>query len=142
MKTYTATPSTIKRDWFVIDANGKILGRMASAIAHRLRGKHKPQYTPHMDTGDFIIVVNAGKVRVTGNKLRDKLYHRHSGYPGGLKTTPLGKMLQSRPERAIELAVKGMLPRGPLGRAMFRKLKVYPGATHHHQAQQPQPLEI
>lgn len=142
MKTYTATPSTIKRDWFVIDANGKILGRMAAAIAHRLRGKHKPQYTPHMDTGDFIIVVNAGKLKVTGNKLRDKLYHRHSGYPGGLKTTPLGKMLQTHPERAIEIAVKGMLPKGPLGRAMFRKLKVYAGATHHHQAQQPQPLEI
>ncbi|MCC6202450.1 MAG: 50S ribosomal protein L13 [Gammaproteobacteria bacterium] len=142
MKTYTATPSTIKRSWFVIDANGKVLGRMATEIAHRLRGKHKPEYTPHIDTGDFIVVVNAEKVRVTGNKLRDKLYHRHSGYPGGLKTTSLGKMLQTHPERAIEIAVKGMLPKGPLGRAMFRKLKVYAGATHQHQAQQPQPLEI
>jgi large subunit ribosomal protein L13 len=142
MKTYTATPSTIKRGWFVIDATGKILGRMSSEIARRLRGKHKPEYTPHMDTGDFIIVVNAEKIRVTGNKLQDKLYHRHSGYPGGLKTTTLGKMLKSTPERAIELAVKGMLPKGPLGRAMFRKLKVYAGARHQHQAQQPQPLEF
>jgi large subunit ribosomal protein L13 len=142
MKTYTATPSTIKRGWFVIDATGKILGRMSSEIARRLRGKHKPEYTPHMDTGDFIIVINAEKIHVTGNKLQDKLYHRHSGYPGGLKTTTLGKMLKSTPERAIELAVKGMLPKGPLGRAMFRKLKVYAGARHQHQAQQPQPLEF
>ncbi len=142
MKTYTATPATIKRDWYVIDATDKVLGRLASEIASRLRGKHKPEFTPHMDTGDYIVVVNADKVRVTGNKARDKMYYRHSGYPGGIKQQNFSKLMESKPERAIEIAVKGMLPKGPLGRTMFRKLKVYAGADHNHQAQQPQALEI
>ncbi len=142
MKTYTATPATIKRDWYVIDATDKVLGRLASEIARRLRGKHKPEFTPHMDTGDYIVVVNADKVRVTGNKARDKMYYRHSGYPGGIKQQNFSKLMESKPERAIEIAVKGMLPKGPLGRTMFRKLKVYAGADHNYQAQQPQALEI
>ncbi|OAJ34979.1 50S ribosomal protein L13 [Piscirickettsia salmonis] len=142
MSTYSAKPETVKRDWFVVDAADKTLGRMASEIAKRLRGKHKPEYTPHVDTGDYIIVVNADKVAVTGNKAKDKLYHRHTGFPGGIKSLPFDEAKAKNPQRVIELAVKGMLPRGPLGRAMFRKLKVYAGAEHDHAAQQPQLLEI
>jgi len=141
MKTYIATPSTIKRDWFVIDASGRTLGRLATEIARRLRGKHKPEFTPNIDTGDYIVVVNAEKIRVTGRKATDKLYHRHSGYPGGVKTTTFEKLIAKKPERVIEIAVKGMLPKGPMGRQMFRKLKVYAGAEHRHTAQQPQTLE-
>lgn len=142
MKTFTATPATIKRDWYEIDAEGKVLGRLASEIARRLRGKHKPEYTPHMDTGDYIVVVNAARVAVTGRKTTDKIYHRHSGYPGGLKSISFEKLIARDPERVIRTAVKGMLPKGPLGRAMLRKLKVYPGPEHRHAAQQPQKLEI
>jgi|SRR5690606_31962677 large subunit ribosomal protein L13 len=142
MKTYTATPATIKRDWYVIDAAGKTLGRLASEVARRLRGKHKPEFTPNMDTGDYIVVVNAEKVRVTGKKETDKVYYRHTGYPGGIKATTFEKMRERKPERIIELAVKGMLPRGPLGRQMFRKLRVYAGPEHRHTAQQPQTLEV
>jgi large subunit ribosomal protein L13 len=142
MKTYTAKPATVRRDWYVIDATDKVLGRLASAIALRLRGKHKPEYTPHVDTGDYVVVVNAGKVHVTGKKATDKIYYRHSGYPGGIKAIRFEEMRAKRPERMIEIAVRGMLPRGPLGRAMFRKLKVYAGAEHRHVAQQPKPLEI
>ena len=142
MKTYTAKPADIRRDWYLIDATGKTLGRLASEIARRLRGKHKPEFTPNMDTGDYIVVINARDVRVTGRKLTDKVYYRHSGYPGGMKSTTLDKMLERRPEVVIEKAVKGMLPRGPLGRQMFRKLRVYAGAEHQHVSQQPQPLEI
>lgn len=142
MKTFSATPATIKRDWYVIDASGKTLGRLASEVARRLRGKHKPEYTPHMDTGDYIIIVNAAKVRVTGKKQTDKMYYHHSGYPGGIKSSPFEKLIARAPERVIELAVKGMLPKNPLGRAMFRKLKIYAGAEHKHAAQQPQPLEL
>ncbi len=142
MKTFTATPATIKRDWYEIDAEGKVLGRLASEIARRLRGKHKPEYTPHMDTGDYIVVVNAARVAVTGRKSTDKIYHRHSGYPGGLKSISFEKLIARDPERVIRTAVKGMLPKGPLGRAMLRKLKVYPGPEHRHAAQQPQKLEI
>jgi len=140
--TVSAKPAEVRRAWYLVDAEGKTLGRLASELARRLRGKHKPQYTPHVDTGDYIVVVNAEKIRVTGNKLQDKMYHRHTGYVGNLKSMPLAKLLQTHPERAIEIAVKGMLPRGPLGRAMFRKLRVYSGAEHAHQAQQPQPLDI
>ena len=129
-------------DWYVVDATGKTLGRLASEIAHRLRGKHKPEYTPHVDTGDYIVVVNAEKVRVTGAKRRDKRYHRHTGYPGALKTLSFEKLIEQAPERVIQGAVKGMLPRNPLGRAMFRKLKVYAGDSHPHTAQQPRPLQI
>nr|VFJ47645.1 MAG: LSU ribosomal protein L13P [Candidatus Kentron sp. DK] len=125
-----------------MDADGKTLGRLASEIARRLRGKHKVIYTPHMDTGDYIVVVNADKVRVTGKKATDKIYYRHSGYPGGIKSQSFEKLMEKKPERALELAVKGMLPRGPLGRAMFRKLRVFAGATHSHTAQKPQPLDI
>jgi len=142
MKTFTATPATIKRDWYVIDASGKTLGRLASEVARRLRGKHKPEYTPHMDTGDYIVIVNAAKVRVTGKKQTDKMYYHHSGYPGGIKSSSFEKLIARAPERVIELAVKGMLPKNPLGRAMFRKLKIYAGAEHKHAAQQPQPLEL
>ncbi|MFQ5660976.1 MAG: 50S ribosomal protein L13 [Gammaproteobacteria bacterium] len=142
MKTFTATPADIKRDWYLVDASGKTLGRLATEIARRLRGKHKPTYTPHMDTGDYIVVINARDVRVTGNKATDKMYYSHSGYPGGLKSTTFEKLIQSKPERVIEKAVKGMLPKGPLGREMFRKLRVYPAAEHRHSAQQPKPLEI
>ncbi|HET7650708.1 MAG TPA: 50S ribosomal protein L13 [Gammaproteobacteria bacterium] len=142
MKTFSAKPETVKRDWYVVDAAGKTLGRLSTEIARRLRGKHKPEYTPHVDTGDYIVVVNAEKVHVTGNKLNDKMYHRHTGYIGNMKHTSLGKMLQEHPERAIEIAVKGMLPKNPLGRAMFKKLKVYAGAEHKHAAQQPQALDI
>ena len=142
MGTYTATPSDIKHNWYLVDAKGKVLGRLASEIARRLRGKHKPEYTPHMDTGDYIVVINAKDVQVTGNKATDKTYYRHSGYPGGIKSTTFEKMIQSKPERVIEKAVKGMLPKGPLGRDMFRKLRVYAGGDHRHAAQQPKPLEI
>ncbi len=142
MKTFSATPETIKRDWFVVDASDKILGRLATEIAHRLRGKHKPEYTPHMDVGDYIVVVNAEKIQASGNKMKDKIYYHHTGFPGGLKSISLGKLLQEAPERVIEKAVKGMLPKGPLGREMYRKLKVYAGPQHAHAAQQPQPLDI
>jgi len=142
MRTYTAKAADIKRDWFVIDASGKTLGRLATEIARRLRGKHKPTFTPNVDSGDYIIVVNAGKVRVTGRKATDKIYQWHTGYPGGIKSISFEKLLQRSPERVIEKAVKGMLPRGPLGRQMFRKLKVYAGADHVHSAQQPQTLEV
>ncbi len=142
MKTISAKAESVKRDWFVVDATGKTLGRLSSELAHRLRGKHKPVYTPHVDTGDYLVVINADKVAVTGNKLEDKMYHRFTGYIGNLKTTPLKDLLARRPERVIEIAVKGMLPKTPLGRAMFRKLKVYAGAEHPHAAQQPQTLDI
>jgi large subunit ribosomal protein L13 len=142
MKTVSTKPTEVKRDWYLVDAKGKTLGRLASEIARRLRGKHKPEYTPHVDTGDYIVVINAEKVRVTGNKLADKKYYRHSGYVGHIKEMSLEKLLQHAPERVIEFAVKGMLPKNPLGRAMYRKLKVYAGAEHRHHAQQPQPLEI
>lgn len=142
MKTYSAKASDVRRDWFVIDAENVILGRLATEVAHRLRGKHKAEYTPHVDTGDCIVVINADKIKVTGKKLDDKIYHRHTGYPGGLVSIPLGKMQEKHPERIIELAVKGMLPKNPLGRAMYRKLKVYAGGVHPHEAQQPQPLKI
>ncbi|HHB13231.1 MAG TPA: 50S ribosomal protein L13 [Chromatiales bacterium] len=142
MKTFNAKPDTVKRDWYLVDASGKTLGRLASEIARRLKGKHKPEYTPHVDTGDYIVVINAEKVRVTGNKLRDKMYYRHTGYVGNLKEISLEKLLQKAPERVIENAVRGMLPRNPLGRAMYRKLKVYAGPEHRHAAQQPQPLDI
>jgi large subunit ribosomal protein L13 len=142
MTTVSAKPAEVRRDWYVVDATGKTLGRLASQIAHRLRGKHKAEYTPHVDTGDYIIVVNAEKIRVTGNKLRDKIYYRHTGYIGNLKSISLEKLLRKAPERVIETAVKGMMPRNPLGRAMYKKLRVYAGPKHHHQAQQPQPLDI
>ena len=142
MKTFSAKPETVKRDWYVVDANGKTLGRLATEIARRLRGKHKAEYTPHVDTGDYIVVVNAEKVRVTGNKASDKMYYNHSGYIGGLKAISFEKLIDKKPEQVIERAVKGMLPKNPLGRAMFRKLKVYAGTEHKHTAQQPQVLEI
>jgi len=142
MKTFTATPATIKREWFVVDATDKTLGRLATELAHRLRGKHKPTFTPNMDTGDHMIVVNAEKIKVTGKKLEDKIYYRHTGYIGNLKSINLGKLLDTHPERAIEKAVKGMLPRNPLGRATYRKLHVYAGPDHPHTAQQPTQLEL
>ncbi len=142
MKTFSAKPDAVTRDWFVVDADGKTLGRLAAELAHRLRGKHKPEYTPHVDTGDYIVVINAGKVRVTGNKSTDKKYYHHSGFPGGIKETTFEKLVVKAPERIIELAVKGMLPKNPLGRAMAKKLKVYAGEAHPHTAQQPQPLNI
>ena len=142
MNTFSAKPAEVRRDWYVVDATGKTLGRLSTEIAQRLRGKHKPEYTPHIDTGDYIVVVNAEKVRVTGNKLKDKKYHRFTGYIGNLKTQSLEKMLDESPERVIESAVKGMLPKGPLGRQMFKKLRVYKGPEHEHAAQQPIPLEV
>ena len=142
MKTVSTKPADVTRDWYVVDAEGKTLGRMATEIARLLRGKHKPEYTPHVDTGDYIIVVNAEKVRVTGNKARDKMYYRHTGYPGGLRSMSFEKMVAHAPERTVEFAVKGMLPKGPLGRAMYSKLKVYAGTEHPHQAQQPQALTL
>jgi len=142
MKTFSAKPAEVRRDWYVVDATNKTLGRLSTEIAHRLRGKHKPEYTPHVDTGDYIVVVNAEKVRVTGNKLQDKMYHHHTGYVGNLKSIPLQKMLDEHPERVIEKAVKGMLPRGPLGRQMYSKLRVFVGPEHTHAAQQPIPLEV
>ncbi len=142
MKTVFENSQTVRRDWFVVDASGKTLGRLASAIAMRLRGKHKPAYTPHVDCGDNIIVVNAEKVAVTGDKLRDKMYYHHTGAIGGIKSIALGKMLAEHPERAIEIAVKGMLPKGPLGRKMFKKLHVFAGGKHPHTAQQPKAIEL
>ncbi|HEY8537331.1 MAG TPA: 50S ribosomal protein L13 [Steroidobacteraceae bacterium] len=142
MRTVFANAATVRRDWFVVDATDKTLGRLASEVARRLRGKHKAEYTPHVDTGDHVIVLNASKVRVTGRKLTDKLYHRHTGYIGNLKTTSLRKLLEEHPERAIEYAVKGMLPKNPLGRKMFKKLHVFAGNEHPHTAQQPKVLEI
>ena len=142
MKTYSAKPETIERHWFVVDAENKILGRLAASIASRLRGKHKPEFTPHVDTGDYIVVVNAEKIAYTGNKGRDKIYYTHSGYPGGIKGMSLEGLSAKAPEKVIKSAVKGMLPRGPLGREMFRKLRVYCGAAHPHVAQKPEPLEI
>jgi len=142
MKTFSAKPESVRRDWYLVNAEGKTLGRLATALADRLRGKHKPVYTPHVDTGDYIVVINAEKVHVTGAKLDDKMYHRFTGYVGNLKTTSLKDMLASHPERVIEIAVKGMLPKNPLGRAMYSKLKVYKGPNHPHSAQQPQALDI
>jgi large subunit ribosomal protein L13 len=142
MKTFSARPRDIAREWYIVDASDKVLGRLASAIAHRLRGKHKAIFTPHMDTGDFIVVTNVEKIRVTGNKAEDKLYHRHSGYPGGVRTLSFAEMQQRHPGRVLEKAVKGMLPKGPLGYAMIKKLKVYAGDTHPHTAQQPKKLDI
>lgn len=142
MKTYSAKTGEVQQGWYVVDAQNKVLGRLASQIAMRLRGKHKPEYTPHVDTGDFVVVVNVSKLRVTGRKPERKVYYRHTGYPGGLRETTLAKMKATRPERVLQKAVKGMLPKGPLGYAMMRKLKVYAGATHPHAAQQPKALEL
>ncbi len=141
-KTLSAKPHEIERTWYVVDAEGKTLGRLATEVARILRGKHKPIYTPHVDTGDYVIVINADKVRVTGNRLDQKMYYRHSGYMGGLKTVSLRRMLETHPERVIEHAVKGMLPKNRLGRQMYKKLKVYASPEHPHQAQKPQPLEL
>ena len=142
MKTFSAKPHAIERGWYVVDASGKVLGRLASEIARRLRGKHKPEFTPHVDTGDYIVVVNADKLRVTGRKAQNKIYHRHSTYPGGIYSESFAKLHARRPERVLRLAVKGMLPKGPLGYAMLKKMKVYPGGTHPHTAQQPKSLEV
>ena len=142
MKTFVAKPHEVKRDWYIIDAKGKVLGRVASEVARRLRGKHKPEYTPHVDTGDYIVIINAADVVVTGAKFEDKMYYRHTGYPGGIRETNFRKMQERFPGRALEKAVKGMLPKGPLGYAMFKKLKVYAGPEHPHTAQQPQQLDI
>lgn len=142
MKTFSAKPDAVQRDWYLVDAAGKTLGRLAAEIAHRLRGKHKPEYTPHVDTGDYIVVVNAEKVQVTGKKASDKIYYTHSEFPGGIKDISFEKLIDRAPTRALEIAVKGMLPHNPLGRAMFRKLKVYAGTEHPHAAQQPQTLNI
>lgn len=140
--TVSAKPESVKRDWYVVDATDKTLGRLATELARRLRGKHKPEFTPHVDTGDYLVIINAEKVRVTGNKAKDKTYYRHSGFPGGLKEMSFEKLIEHAPERVIQSAVKGMLPKGPLGRAMLAKLKVYAGAEHPHAAQQPQALNI
>jgi len=142
MKTFFATNETAKKDWTVIDAEGQTLGRLASEVARRLRGKHKPEFTPHIDTGDYVVVINAEKIHATGNKLEDKIYWRHTEYPGGIRSTTLGKMVAEHPTRVIEKAVKGMLPKGPLGYAQFRKLKVYAGAEHPHTAQQPKTFTL
>ena len=142
MTTVSAKPAEVRRNWYLVDATGKTLGRLSTEIARRLRGKHKPEYTPHVDTGDYIVVINAEKIRVTGNKLSDKMYHHHTGYVGNLKSISLEKLLIKAPEQVIQHSVKGMLPKNPLGRAMFKKLRVYAGPEHQHQAQQPQPLEI
>ena len=142
MKTFIAKNETVQRDWYVVDAEGMTLGRLAAALAYRLGGKHKPVFTPHVDTGDYLVVINADKIAVTGNKLQDKMYHRFTGYIGNLKSETLGQALARHPERVLEIAAKGMLPKGPLGRAMYRKLKVYAGAEHPHAAQQPQVLDI
>ena len=142
MTTVSAKPAEVRRNWYLVDATDKTLGRLSTEIARRLRGKHKPEYTPHVDTGDYIVVINAAKVRVTGNKMSDKMYHHHTGYVGNLKSISLEKLLAKAPERVIQHSVKGMLPKNPLGRAMFKKLRVYAGPEHNHQAQQPQPLEI
>ena len=142
MKTFSAKPETVKRDWYVVNAEGKTLGRLATEIALRLRGKHKAEYTPHVDTGDYIVVVNAEKIRVTGRKAQDKMYYHHTGFPGGIKSISFNKQIDKAPQRVIETAVKGMLPKNPLGRAMFKKLKVFAGPEHAHAAQQPKVLEI
>jgi large subunit ribosomal protein L13 len=142
MKTFSAKPEAVQHDWYVVDAAGKTLGRLAAEIALRLRGKHKPEYTPHVDTGDYIVVVNAEKVQVTGTKAKNKIYHTHSEYPGGIKDISFEKLIDRAPTRALEIAIKGMLPHNPLGRAMYRKLKVYAGTEHPHTAQQPQFLNI
>jgi large subunit ribosomal protein L13 len=142
MKTFSAKPHEVVHGWYLVNADGKVLGRLASQIAARLRGKHKPEYTPHVDTGDFIVVVNASKIRVTGRKALDKKYYRHTTYPGGIRETNFAKMQARHPERVLEKAVKGMLPKGPLGYAMLKKLKVYPAGTHPHTAQQPKALEV
>ncbi|MDJ0832532.1 MAG: 50S ribosomal protein L13 [Gammaproteobacteria bacterium] len=142
MKTFSAKPETVQRDWFLVDATDKTLGRLSTEIARRLRGKHKPEYTPHVDTGDYIVVINAEKVKVTGNKEQDKMYHHHTGYVGHLKSVNLSKLRETHPERILQTAVKGMLPKNALGRAMFKKLKVYAGDKHAHTAQQPQVLDI
>lgn len=142
MKTFSAKPAEVRRDWYLVDATGKTLGRLSTEIARRLRGKHKPEYTPHVDMGDYIVVVNAEKIRVTGNKLKDKIYYHHTGYIGNLKSISLENLLEETPERVIEHSVKGMLPRGPLGRKMFAKLRVFAGPEHSHAAQQPIPLEV
>jgi len=142
MTTFSAKPHEVRREWMLVDATDKVLGRLASQLALRLRGKHKPEYTPHVDTGDYIVVVNAAKIRVTGDKAEGKRYYRHTGYPGGIRETTFAKMQERFPTRALEIAVKGMLPKGPLGYAMFKKLKVYAGAEHPHTAQQPRSLEI
>ena len=142
MKTFSAKPAEVRRDWYVVDATGKTLGRLSTEIARRLRSKHKPEYTPHVDTGDYIVVVNAEKIRVTGNMLKDKVYHHHTGYIGNLRSVSLDKMLAETPERVLQKAVKGMLPRGPLGRQMLGKLRVFAGPSHKHAAQQPIPLDI
>jgi large subunit ribosomal protein L13 len=142
MKSYIAKAETVRRDWYVVDADGKTLGRLATALAHRLRGKHKAIFTPHVDTGDYIVVINAEKIRVTGRKLKDKMYHQYTGYIGNMRSESLEKLLARAPERALELAVKGMLPRNPLGRQMLTKLKIVAGPNHPHQAQQPVTLEL
>ena len=142
MKTFSAKAETVERDWFVVDADGKTLGRLATEVASRLRGKHKPEFTPHVDTGDYIVIVNAEKITGTGNKAKGKIYYSHTGYPGGIKDMTFENLIEKAPERVLEKAVKGMLPRGPLGREMFRKLKVYVGANHPHTAQQPQTLDL
>ena len=142
MNTYSAKPNEVDQKWLLVDAEGQTLGRMATEIATRLRGKHKPEYTAHVDTGDYVVVINADKVRVTGNKAKGKIYHAHSGFPGGLKSLSFEKLQDRDPERVIQLAVKGMLPRSPLGRAMLKKLKVYAGTEHPHGAQQPQTLQL
>ena len=142
MRTASTRREDAQHDWYVVDAEGRTLGRLASEIAKRLRGKHKPEYTPHVDTGDYIVVINADKVKVTGRKETDKVYYRHSGYPGGIKATPLDKMREDHPDRILGNAVRGMLPRNPLGRAMLRKLRIYAGPTHPHAAQQPKALEL
>lgn len=142
MKTFSPTPKDIKHDWYVVDAQDQVLGRLASQIAHRLRGKHKPEFAPHVDNGDFIIVINCEKIKVTGTKMTNKLYRRHSGWVGGLRTTALGDMLREKPERLIMMAVRGMLPKNKLGHAMLKKLKVYAGPEHPHAAQNPQPLAL
>jgi large subunit ribosomal protein L13 len=142
MKTYSAKPGEVRNDWYVVDAQGKVLGRLAVQIASRLRGKHKPEYTPHVDTGDYIVVVNASKIRVTGRKAEDKKYYRHTGYPGGIRETNFAKLQAKHPDRVLQRAVKGMLPKGPLGYAMLRKLKIYAEAVHPHAAQQPKALQV
>ena len=142
MKTYTAKAGEVQQGWFVVDAQGKVLGRLAAQIATRLRGKHKPEYTPHVDTGDYVVVVNVAKLRVTGRKAEHKMYYRHTGYPGGIRQTNFAKLQKTKPTRALQHAIKGMLPKGPLGYAMLRKLKLYAGATHPHASQQPKALEI
>jgi large subunit ribosomal protein L13 len=142
MKTFSAKPEEVRREWYVVDATDKTLGRLATELASRLRGKHKPEFTPHVDTGDHIVVINAERIRVTGNKLKDKMYYRHTGYVGNLKSVSLQKLMEDKPEAALEYAVKGMLPKNRLGRAMMSKLRVFAGPEHNHQAQQPQPLDI